>query len=162
MILPSVKWYCTFLYSSYGVFWHTLVLQWYKFFDTYILWSFTFIESCDVIYIDFFALVLAFQHSTGEHCLQLLGLKTYNVTWNRFPIRNMLIDSNSSPVKWLVTWIQICESLNHRWKMKAEPIRLMTWKLNSKPGAFNQIFHQNMLPSCFPNSSFLPAKEAEA
>jgi len=39
------------------------------------------------------------------------------------------IDSTSSPIWRLVTWTQICASLNHRKKMKAEPIWLTRRKL---------------------------------
>jgi len=59
------------------------------------------------------------------------GLTTRGITWNRFPVSKLLIDSNSLPVRTLVTWIHICASFHHRKKMKAEPIRLNLRKLTA-------------------------------
>jgi len=51
-------------------------------------------------------LTWAFQLFTRKHCLQIVGLKMRSVTWNRFPIlKNLLMDSNPSPLWRLVTWI---------------------------------------------------------
>jgi len=68
----------------------------------------------------FVGLYLAFQHFTRNNCLQILGLRVGIVTWNWFPIFfNLPIDSLVVTFVRLVTWIQICASLNHREKQKA-------------------------------------------
>jgi len=59
------------------------------------------------------------------------GVTCRLLTWNRLPIENFLIDSNSSPVWRLVTWIQICASLNHWKKMNTEFIRVIPRKLTA-------------------------------
>ena len=48
----------------------------------------------------------------------------HSVTWNRFLIKNLLIDSTS--------WIQICTSPNYPKVMKADPSRLIPRKLAAK------------------------------
>jgi len=48
------------------------------------------------------------------------------VICNRFPIfLNLLMDSSQTPFRRLVTWMQICASLNHRKVKKAEFSRLI-------------------------------------
>ena len=50
------------------------------------------------------AQAIAFQRFARMRCLRVvvLILTTRSVTWNQFPIKNLLIDSNSSPVYRLV------------------------------------------------------------
>jgi len=52
-------------------------------------------------------------------------------TWSRFTFEHLPRDSSlvSSVLWWVVIWIQICASLNHRKKMKAEPNLLIPRKL---------------------------------
>jgi len=53
---------------------------------------------------------------------KISGLRMRRVTWNRCPLNNLLGWFACLARLWvLVTWIQICLSLNHRKKMKAEP-----------------------------------------
>ena len=47
---------------------------------------------------------LPFQHFTHKRCLQVVGLTMRGVMWNRFSIKNLLVDSNSSLMWRLVTW----------------------------------------------------------
>ena len=47
-----------------------------------------------------------------------------NVMWNQFPIKNVWLNPCFFHLWSEVTWAQICASLNHRKKMKAEPRRL--------------------------------------
>jgi len=53
-----------------------------------------------------------------------------NFAWNRFPIKNLLIDSLLTPIveSTVHTWIEICASLNHRKKTKADGSRLIPGK----------------------------------
>jgi len=51
-----------------------------------------------------------------------------SVRWNRFPIKNLWLIPCFFHLWSEVTWIQICASLNHRTKMKAEPSRLIPLK----------------------------------
>jgi len=43
-------------------------------------------------------LTSAFQLFTRKLCLQFSGLRMRNFTWNRFPIKNLLIDSLLTPI----------------------------------------------------------------
>jgi len=43
-------------------------------------------------------------------------------------MKNLLMDSLLTPVVGARAWIQVCASLNHRRKMKAEPSRLIPRK----------------------------------
>jgi len=43
-------------------------------------------------------LTSAFQLFTSKLCLQFSGLRMRNFTWNRFPIKNLLIDSLLPPI----------------------------------------------------------------
>jgi len=47
------------------------------------------------------------------------------VTWNHFPIKNLRLIPCLFHLLSEITWIQICASLNHRKKMKAETSRLI-------------------------------------
>ena len=58
----------------------------------------------------------------------MIGLTMRNVTWNRFPIKNLWLIPCFFHLWSEATWIQICASLNHRKKMKAEPSRLIPLK----------------------------------
>jgi len=68
-----------------------------------------------------------------------------SVTRNQFPIKILLIGSNSSLVWGLVTWIQICASVNHHKKMKAEHSRLIRRKLTENLKAFHSEILLNRL-----------------
>ena len=46
----------------------------------------------------FSAVTSAFQLFTCKLCLQFSGLRMRNFTWNRFPIKNLLIDSLLTPI----------------------------------------------------------------
>jgi len=46
----------------------------------------------------FSAVASAFQLLTCKLCLQFSGLRMHNFTWNRFPIKNLLIDSLLTPI----------------------------------------------------------------
>jgi len=46
----------------------------------------------------FSAVTSAFQLFTRKLCLQFSGLRMRNFTWNRFPIKNVLIDSLLTPI----------------------------------------------------------------
>ena len=46
----------------------------------------------------FSAVTSAFQFFTRKLCLQFSGLRMRNFTWNRFPIKNLLIDSLLTPI----------------------------------------------------------------
>jgi len=46
----------------------------------------------------FSAVTSAFQLFTRKLCLQFSGLRMRNFTWNRFPIKNLLIDSLLTPI----------------------------------------------------------------
>jgi len=59
----------------------------------------------------------------------MIGLTMRSVTWNRFPIKNLWLIPCFFHLWSEVTWIQICASLNHRKKMKAEP----SWLIPLKP-----------------------------
>ena len=50
-----------------------------------------------------------------------------NFTWNRFPIKNLLIDSLLTPIV-ESTYFEICASLNHRKETKADGSRLIPRK----------------------------------
>jgi len=63
-------------------------------------------------------------------CLnKMIGLTMRSVTWNRFPIKNLWLVPCFFHLWSEVTWMQICASLNHRKKMKAEP----SWLIPLKP-----------------------------
>jgi len=62
------------------------------------------------------------------------------------------IDSTSSPIWRLVTWTQICASLNHRKKMKAEPI----WLTRRKLVANVEVLIVSKYFSLFENNSLVP------
>ena len=51
-----------------------------------------------VLSLFFSAVTSAFQLFTCKLCLQFSGLRMRNVTWNRFPIKNLLIDSLLKPI----------------------------------------------------------------
>ena len=61
-------------------------------------------------------------------CLQFSGLRMHNFMWNRFPIKNLLIDSLLTPIM-ESTYLHrdMCASLNHRKKTKADGSRLIPW-----------------------------------
>ena len=46
----------------------------------------------------FSAVTSAFQLFTRKLCVQLSGLRMRNFTWNRFPIKNLMIDSLLTPI----------------------------------------------------------------
>jgi len=52
----------------------------------------------EVLILFFSAVTSAFQLFTCKLCLQFSGLRMRNVTWNRFPIKNLLIDSLLTPI----------------------------------------------------------------
>ena len=61
------------------------------------------IQNCYKIQINclvrfFSAVTSAFQLFTCKLCLQFSGLRMCNFTWNRFPIKNLLIDSLLIPI----------------------------------------------------------------
>ena len=49
-------------------------------------------------FVFFSAVTSAFQLFTCKLCLQFSGLRMPNFTWNRFPIKNLLIDSLLTPI----------------------------------------------------------------
>ena len=53
---------------------------------------------CNLEFVFFSAVTSAFQLFTGKLCLQFSGLRMRNFTWNRFPIKNLLIDSLLTPI----------------------------------------------------------------
>ena len=85
-----------------------LIFQWKQLF-----WKDIFSSSSFVIAVFWFifSLILslsalstpAFAFQLFTHCLQVVGLKMRSVTWNRFRIKNLLMDSNPSPVWRLVS-----------------------------------------------------------
>jgi len=71
--------------------------------------------------------------SDSWHLLnKTVGLTMHTVMWNRFPIKNLLVDLNPSPVCRVASWILLCASFNYRKQMKAEPGRLILRKLAAK------------------------------
>jgi len=54
------------------------------------------LESLEFVF--FSAVTSAFQLFTRKLCLQFSGLRMLNFTWNRFPIKNLLIDSLLTPI----------------------------------------------------------------
>ena len=56
------------------------------------------------------------------------GLRMRNFTWNRFPIKNLLMIPCLHPSWKAHTWIEICASLNHRKKTKVDGSRLIPRK----------------------------------
>jgi len=50
-----------------------------------------------VLSLFFSAVTSTFQLFTRKLCLQVSGLRMGNFTWNRFPIKNLLIDSLFTP-----------------------------------------------------------------
>jgi len=73
----------------------------------------------------FFAVALTSERVTRQHYLQILEMRMRGITWNLFPINNLLMESNPSFLRRHVTCIQIRASLNHRKKKKAETSRLI-------------------------------------
>jgi len=53
---------------------------------------------CGFEFVFFSAVTSAFQLFTRKLCLQFSGLRMRNFTWNRFPIKNLLIDSLLTPI----------------------------------------------------------------
>jgi len=54
-----------------------------------------------ILVLSFFSAVTsAFQLFTCKLCLQFSGPRMRNFTWNRFPIKNLLIDSLLTPIAW--------------------------------------------------------------
>jgi len=53
---------------------------------------------CSLEFVFFSAVTSAFQLFTRKLCLQFSGLRMRNFTWNRFPIKNLLIDSLLTPI----------------------------------------------------------------
>jgi len=74
------------------VLYATVVLSWgsYSFMNKFIHFILEFVV--------FSALTLAFQLFTRKVCLQFSGLRMRNFTWNRLPIKNVLIDSLLTPI----------------------------------------------------------------
>ena len=53
---------------------------------------------CSHEFVFFSAATLAFQLLTCKLCLQFSGVRMRNFAWNRFPIKNLLIDSLLTPI----------------------------------------------------------------
>jgi len=53
---------------------------------------------CSLEFVFFSAVTSAFQLFTRKLCLHFSGLRMRNFTWNRFPIKNLLIDSLLTPI----------------------------------------------------------------
>jgi len=51
-----------------------------------------------VLSLFFSAVTSAFQLFTRKLCLQFSGLRMRNLTWNRFPIKHLLLDSLLTPI----------------------------------------------------------------
>jgi len=53
-----------------------------------------------IVVLSFFfsAVTSAFQRFTYKLCLQFSGLRMRNFTWNRFSVKNLLIDSLLTPI----------------------------------------------------------------
>ena len=53
---------------------------------------------CSLEFVFFSAVTSAFQLFTRKLYLQFSGLRMRNFTWNRFPVKNLLIDSLLTPI----------------------------------------------------------------
>jgi len=53
---------------------------------------------CSLEFVFFSAVTSVFQLFTRKLCLQFSGLRMRNFTWNRFPIKILLIDSLLTPI----------------------------------------------------------------
>jgi len=53
---------------------------------------------CSLEFVFFSAVHSAFQLFTFKLCWQFSGLRMRNFTWNRFPFKNLLIDSLLTPI----------------------------------------------------------------
>ena len=72
-----------------------------------------------------------FTHGWHGQDWKKVGLRMRSVTWDRLPVKKCADWFNPSPFWRSVAWIQICASLNHRKVKKAEPSRLIPWKLSA-------------------------------
>ena len=73
-----------------------------------------------VLSLFFSAVASAFQLFTCKLCLQFSGLRMRNFMWNRFPIKICWSIPCLHPLWKVHTWIEICASLNHCKKTKAD------------------------------------------
>jgi len=71
---------------------------------------------------------------------KVVALTMRSVIWNQFPIKILLIGLNSPSVWRLVTWIQICESLNSSQKDGNRAHSADSLKAHSKLRAFIRKF----------------------
>ena len=64
------------------------------------LWFMSLYYEISIAVLSLFFLCCYFSLSTFTHklCLQFWGLRMRNFTWNRFPIKNLLIDSLLTPI----------------------------------------------------------------
>ena len=76
----------------------------------------------------FSAVISAFQLFTRKLCLQFSGLRMRNFTWNRFPIKNLLIDSLLTHIVESTCLNRDMGNLNHRKRTKVDGSRLIPRK----------------------------------